>query len=374
MSSLWGKHGTSWELLKPQPFPDEATLHSLIEEAPQMLPLLGDPRLTIVGREVYLAGNYIDLMAVEDSGRLAIIEIKLKKSVEARRAVVAQILTYAASLKGLDQKTVEQLLLISYLNKLHVTTLLEAAALEDQSGQIDPSIFTSNVTGCLENGRFRLVLVLDDAPPELVRLVGYLEAMTEGLIIDLITVNMFDIDGRQVVVPRRVDPAEDIHNVKTSAGSHAIQGSHIPKPVVLEGSDAFAEAISRAQPDDQPVLRRLVDWARGLEQESLVRLWTTIGTTGRRVLNLHIPDAQVGLISIYNEPAPNICSYRSVFDRRAPNSIAVVESAMKPQVVGQQTWTDQISDDLTTALAGAYHEAASTSPVVNQQLPGPSTQ
>src|SRR4051794_10852971 len=100
MSSIWtsGEHG--WTLLAPSGFPDEATLQSLVEDAPELLPLAGEPRLVVLGREVPIGGGYSDLIAVEPSGRLVVIEVKLASNAESRRAVVAQILGYAAFLRG----------------------------------------------------------------------------------------------------------------------------------------------------------------------------------------------------------------------------------------------------------------------------------
>lgn len=77
-------------------------MHDLVEKTPQMLPLAGSPELTVLGREVRLGSGYADLLAVESSGRLVIIEVKLAANAEARRAVVAQVLSYAGYLQGLD--------------------------------------------------------------------------------------------------------------------------------------------------------------------------------------------------------------------------------------------------------------------------------
>jgi hypothetical protein len=49
---------------------------------------------------VQLASGSADLLAVEPNGRLVVIEVKLANNAEARRAVVAQVLTYAAYLHG----------------------------------------------------------------------------------------------------------------------------------------------------------------------------------------------------------------------------------------------------------------------------------
>lgn len=78
MTVIWGSElGGRWQPLTAAPYPDEATLHNLVQEAPHMLPLAGSPRLTVLGREVRLGGGYADLVAVESSGRLVIIEVKL---------------------------------------------------------------------------------------------------------------------------------------------------------------------------------------------------------------------------------------------------------------------------------------------------------
>ena len=53
-SGIWSSDGTGWTLLPTEPFPDEATLHTLVEQAPEMLPLAGSPRLVILAREVQL--------------------------------------------------------------------------------------------------------------------------------------------------------------------------------------------------------------------------------------------------------------------------------------------------------------------------------
>ena len=107
MSGIWTDHGDSWTLSPPKGFRDEATLHGVIEQTPAMLPLSGAPPLLILGREVPLGSGYADLVGVETSGRPVIIEVKLAQNNEARRAVVAQILAYAANLHGTTRQQLE---------------------------------------------------------------------------------------------------------------------------------------------------------------------------------------------------------------------------------------------------------------------------
>ena len=178
MAGIWQRDDSGWRLLAPTGFSEERTLHDLVEETPEILPLAGDPRLVMIGKEIFLGNGYADLFAVEPSGRLAIIEIKLARNAEARRAVVAQVLTYAASLKGLDPALLERSLVGGYLREHK--SLRDAVASEDQEGSFDPEAFSEGLAKYLSEGHFRLVL--DEAHEELIALVGYLESVTEGLL------------------------------------------------------------------------------------------------------------------------------------------------------------------------------------------------
>jgi RecB family endonuclease NucS len=80
-----------------------------------MLPLAGSPRLAVLGREVRLGTGSADLLAVESTGRLVIIEVKLAENAESRRAVVAQVLSYAGYLQGLDPEQLESRILGRHL-------------------------------------------------------------------------------------------------------------------------------------------------------------------------------------------------------------------------------------------------------------------
>ena len=82
MAAIWKNDGTGWTLVAPKGFPDEAALHSLVEQSPQVLPIAGSSQLFIAGREVRLGSGYADLIAVEKDGRLAVIEIKLARNAE----------------------------------------------------------------------------------------------------------------------------------------------------------------------------------------------------------------------------------------------------------------------------------------------------
>jgi hypothetical protein len=98
--------------LAEKPFLDEAALQRLLEEHPELIALDDvDPNsspLVPIGSEVSLAGQSLDLLFLEASGRLVAVETKLWRNPQIRRTVVGQILEYAAHLMAWSVEDVER--------------------------------------------------------------------------------------------------------------------------------------------------------------------------------------------------------------------------------------------------------------------------
>ena len=178
MTGIWTNRGDEWKLDAPQAFLDEASLHRLIQENPNLLPLAGSPRLTVLGSEVRLGNGYADILAVEPTGRPAIIEVKLARNPEARKEIVSQVLAYAAFLRGMSVEGLEQGLLGKGSAVASSGSILGAVQALDQEGAVDADTFTASLQEYLSQGNFRLVLVLDEISAELERIVAYLDAIT----------------------------------------------------------------------------------------------------------------------------------------------------------------------------------------------------
>jgi hypothetical protein len=341
--------------LSPIGFPDEAALHELVERSPELLPLAGAPRLVVIGREVPLGGGYADLLAAEPSGRLAIIEVKLARNAEARRAVVAQVLAYAAFLKGTEPGELEAQVLRSSLLRLGYTSVSDAVERADPDGSFDPGRFAEGLADSLATGSFRLVLVLDDASMELVRLVGYLESVAPELVTDLVTVSSYEVDGSRVLVPQRVDPERTEFAVADRAASRP---QNTPSRGHLIPHEEFEAGIAGAPANARPALDRMYAWARELEARGLVRLLAFQGATGRTTLLPYVPNEDAGLVTIWNDNGFYVSFWRSVFERRAPESISRIEALLLPVTLGRGNTVKEVSDELLAALTSAYEQAS----------------
>jgi hypothetical protein len=199
------------------------------------------------------------------------------------------------------------------------------------------------------------VLVLDDAPPELVRLVGYLESIAgylesiaPDLVIDLVAVAAYELNAAKMLVPLRLDaerppppaaapPTPAKHGYLRYA--RRIQGAHQQR----------ASSITSASRADVHV--GAVTRTRGL-----VRLLACRGKSATTLLP-YLPNDDAGLITVCNDNGFSVSFWRSVFECHAPNSIARIEPLIAPTKVGQGTVVKNISDELIAALTEAYEEA-----------------
>lgn len=358
MGTIWRRQGEEWQRLLPAGFPSEQKLHDLVEHEPSLLPLSGDPSVVVLGREVALGPGFADLIAVEPDGRLVVIEIKLRRNSEARRAVIAQILTYAAFLKGLSIPVLEEILR-PHLDRTEVSSVLDLVRRSELSAEVEGVEFSDGLAESLAGGAFRLVLVLDEAPSELVRLVGYLESISRGVVIDLVTVAAYEAGGEELLVPQRVDPEHP--DEEAESGSLARRTAKSRREV--DGADAFEEAVGRAAETDRPELMRLLAWARQLEKERLATLRTVLGNE-RQVLTVWVPGEKAGLVSIWNEGGAYLSLWRSVFVRLAWDHIAAIE-AIAGEPIGQGSTLRNPSDELLAALTVAYRDAAKGLPAWN---------
>ncbi len=111
-----------------------------------------------------------------------------------------------------------------------ITHAAKAAAQADPG--FDEDAFRAKFEDALGDGRLRAVIVLDEAPADLVELVGYLQDVTsDRLALDLVVVTAFEVAGQRILVPQLVEPdrtqvtAELAGTGKPSTGSEIVPGS-----------------------------------------------------------------------------------------------------------------------------------------------------
>ena len=97
---IWAIDGTagSAEIMKVEPT-SQAETENLLEDALVKDPDLLMPGLTLVGRQTPIGGGYLDLLGVDEEGRLVVFELKRGKLT---RDAITQVIDYCSALESMS--------------------------------------------------------------------------------------------------------------------------------------------------------------------------------------------------------------------------------------------------------------------------------
>jgi hypothetical protein len=186
--------------------PTEAALHGVLRRNPDLVPAtdLGFGRMVTVGFETNLVSGAADLILIDDSGQLCLVEVKKEGNTDTRR-VIAQLMDYAAALWGMTLAQFERDVLGPRLREDKSRTLREFVIDELLSGSegIDEEAdrVLDGLSETLRSGDFALVVAAPEIPAGVQRVIEYLNA--RGLNIYGLEVSYF-AGGIEAFVPRIV--------------------------------------------------------------------------------------------------------------------------------------------------------------------------
>src|SRR2546425_1585544 len=203
----------------------EDALQTLIEKQPNLIngrqiePGSDDPpRFVLLRREMQVGDWSLDHLLVDQRGTLTFVEAKLLQNPEARRAVIGQILDYAAYAAENWSDGRLRRLAIDYWRQHHRDV---DDILRDGFGDIDTEKFWDGVETNLAQGNMRLIIVADELRPEVRRVIEFLNQQMRTVQVFGLEVRCFGEEPNTVVVPYIVGQTQAIAVKKaaTSRGS-----------------------------------------------------------------------------------------------------------------------------------------------------------
>lgn len=226
-------------------YDDEAALQQLIAESPSLVTREG-ARPAVALREFTIpAAGSLDVLLVHTDGQLTLVEAKLNRNAEIRRAVVGQLLGYAG---GLWQMTYEQL---DLQVRSRIGKPLAALAAELDDGEFDENLFREAVGNNLRSGTFRLVFGVDEITDDLRRAVEFLNASTtDRLEVVVLQLEYARVGDVEILQPRVF--GEEAASRKQNARARR----------AWTEDDFFATLASEASGERVATVRKLLDWAR----------------------------------------------------------------------------------------------------------------
>lgn len=240
-------------------YDSESVLQALLAKFPDLL--AGDQfhpdaarRWLLIDREAGLPGEEdgavrwsVDHLFIDQDAIPTLVEVKRSSDTRIRREVVGQMLDYAANavvywpvdgLRAIFERRCER-------EGLDPDTELSIVIGEDG----DPGGYWEQVGVNLKAGRIRLVFVADSIPPELRRVVEFLnEQMTAEVI--AIEVRQYVGEGLRTLVPRMVGQTAAAESRKSRTERQWDETSFLEELKVKRG------------PAEAQVARAIIDWAR----------------------------------------------------------------------------------------------------------------
>lgn len=244
----------------------EDHLQRLLASYPDLIP--GDGidttsprRWLLIAREVGVpreesGGSFwaLDHLFLDQDGVPTLVEVKRGDDTRLRREVVGQMLDYAAN--G-----------VAYWPVGRLQSLFEATCVA--RGEDPETVLTSFVNGPedefwkavktnLQAGRIRLVFVADDIPPELQRVVEFLNTQMDPTEVLAVEIPRYAASGLQTLVPRVIGQTQEARSRKAGGGGRSSRQWH--------RSSFLQELETRIGVAESKTAERIMNWCeqRGL--------------------------------------------------------------------------------------------------------------
>lgn len=237
----------------------EHRIRDLIFNNPAMLPVHElDPglgRLVAVTRELNVPGvGFIDVVLIDERGRLVIVECKLWRNPQARREVVGQILDYARELARFSYDDLQRE--VSSSTKRTGNVLYELA--RDAGSEMEEAVFVDRVSRDLRAGRF-LLLIVGDGITEGTRRIGEYLRSQPGLAFEF---GLIELAEYRFLDPRTGTERLIMHPrllARTAVIERAVIRNEAPGTLIEEVRESTAARPAKPPSEFQQSWRKFVE-------------------------------------------------------------------------------------------------------------------
>ncbi len=250
--SVWGRmaekiyiRNASGELepLTEERFETEELLQELIGQHPELLAgeqmRPDDPlRWILIKREMPIEGWALDHLLIDQHSRPTLVEVKRGSNREIRRNIVGQMLDYAATAASVwSQHNIRQVFEDAQDQPDQVISKL----LGDDERDVDA--FWEQVATNLDANRLRLLFVADEIPPELERVVKFLNEQTrDNLEVLAVEVKQYPGQFGDALVSRVIGQIEPLRDGATGATAGRRRSMTVDEFLGTFGADVQAAA------------------------------------------------------------------------------------------------------------------------------------
>ena len=244
------------------PYDSESLLQKLLADHPDLL--AGDQinaeeprRWLLVTREMAVPGEQdgagrwsLDHLFLDQDAIPTLVEVKRSSDTRIRREVIGQMLDYAAN--AVAYLPVEEIK-AKFESRCKDDGVVPEAELAEFLGEAqDASTFWQSVKTNLQAGRVRLLFIADEIPPELRRVVEFLNSQMDPAEVLAIEVKQFVGENLKTLVPRVLGQTEK------ALGRKIVDRG---EPRKWNEASFFLDLSQRRGEQEAAVARRLLEWA-----------------------------------------------------------------------------------------------------------------
>jgi hypothetical protein len=293
--SIFLERGDKLVEMNEQPWEAEARLQELLAKYPNLLAgdqmnELAPRRWLLISREFGIPGEVdaagrwsLDHLFLDQDAIPTLVEVKRSTDTRTRREVVGQMLDYASHLvSNVSAERIRQKYEDSAPGE-PVPGALLAPLLGDE---VDDESYWQRLKDNIAAGKLRLVFVADEFPPELRRIVEFMNRQMQQTDVFAVEVRQFvSPDGAQrTLVPRLIGKVES----KTPTES--------PRPTVWDW-ERFESTLAQTHPELVGIASQLLRLGADLTGRSVE--WGRGRTRGSFTARLVVDGLRLSLFSVY---------------------------------------------------------------------------
>ena len=249
--------------MTPRAYDSENHLQKLLADYPNLIPTgltagSARRRWLPVSREVGIPSEEhgsrtwaLDHLFLDQDGVPTLVEVKRSTDTRIRREVVGQMLDYAANavaywpLEEIRQQFEKRCQFDQVDPDAELAGFLEA--------ENDASVFWASVKTNLQAGRIRMIFLADAIPPELRRIVEFLNIQMDPAEVLAVEVKQYAGEGVQTFVPRMIGQTAESERKKYSTQTGNGQ---------WDESSFFRDLEARCGATEIQVARKLLHWTQ----------------------------------------------------------------------------------------------------------------
>jgi hypothetical protein len=255
--------------LSEQPYASEDLLQTLLEHYPDLL--AGEQideaaprRWLLVSREVGVPGEEdstgrwsLDHLFLDQDAIPTLVEVKRSSDTRVRREVVGQMLDYAANaVVYWPVETIRAKFEAACESRGDDPAQLVAELIEsDFDDDVAVEAFWGQVKTNLRAGQIRLVFVADEIPPELRRVVEFLNEQMDPAEVLAVEIRQYVGQGLKTLVPRVIGQTAEAQQRKSS----------VRRELRSWDEPSFFQELGRRDADEAEAARKILGWSKTKE-------------------------------------------------------------------------------------------------------------